>query len=84
PIVTSDLVECRKYPVVLTAATPVEWVTRLREAVALSHDSAYLERLDATARENTWQARARLLTAALNTRERLDDAAPRAPVGDTR
>jgi hypothetical protein len=77
PIVTSDLVECRKYPVVLTAATPAEWVTRLREAVALSHDSAYLERLDTTARENTWQARARLLTAALAARERLDSA----PVG---
>ncbi|HZC05060.1 MAG TPA: glycosyltransferase [Ktedonobacterales bacterium] len=72
PIVTSDLVECRKYPVVLTAATPDEWVTRLREAVALSHDSAYLERLDVTARENTWHARARRLTAALEARERLD------------
>jgi glycosyltransferase involved in cell wall biosynthesis len=76
PIVTSDLVECRKYPVVLRATTPDEWVARLREAVALGHDSDYLARLDATARENTWQARARLLTAALAVRERLD----RAPV----
>lgn len=76
PIVTSDLVECRKYPVVLTAKTPDEWVARLREAVALSHDSAYLRRLDATARENTWHARARLLTAALDARERLDRATP--------
>jgi len=76
PIVTSDLVECRKYPVVLTAATPAEWVMRLHEAVALSHDSAYLERLDATARANTWQARARLLVAALTAREQLDAARP--------
>ena len=74
PVVTSDLVECRKYPVTLIARTPDEWVTRLRQAVALAHDSAYLERLDATARENTWQARARLLTAALHAREQLDDA----------
>ncbi len=80
PIVTSDLVECRRYPVVLTAATPDAWVARLREAVALSDDSAYREQLDTTARENTWQARARLLTTALAARERLD----RAPVGAQR
>jgi len=61
---------------VLTAATPAEWVMRLHEAVALSHDSAYLERLDATARANTWQARARLLVAALTAREQLDAARP--------
>lgn len=74
PIVTSDLVECRKYPVVLRATTPDEWVARLREALALSHDSDYLARLDATARENTWQARARQLAAALEARARLDSA----------
>ena len=72
PIVTSDLVECRKYDVVLRASTPDEWVARLREAVALGHDATYLERLDATARENTWQARVRLLLATLEARERLD------------
>jgi glycosyltransferase involved in cell wall biosynthesis len=74
PIVTSDLVECRKYPVTLIARAPDEWVARLREAVALAHDHAYLERLDATARENTWQARARQLMATLHARERRDAA----------
>lgn len=74
PIVTSDLVECRKYPVVLLARTPDEWAARLREAVAYAHDRDYLAKLDATARENTWQARARLLMATLEQRERLDVA----------
>jgi len=84
PIVTSDLVECRKYAVVLRASSPADWVARLREAVALSHDRAYLERLDTTARDNTWRARARLLLAALEARERLDqrlDQVTRKPSG---
>ncbi len=72
PIVTSDLVECRKYDVVLLADTPDAWRDRLREAIALSRDSAYLARVDASARENTWQARVRLLLATLEARERLD------------
>lgn len=74
PIVTSDLVECRKYPVTLIARTPGEWVARLREAVALANDHAYLARLGATARENTWQARAQQLMAALHERARRDAA----------
>lgn len=69
PIVTSDLVECRKYPVVRRARTMDEWVRELHAAVASANDPATLEALDATARENTWEARVRLLAAALEQRE---------------
>jgi glycosyltransferase involved in cell wall biosynthesis len=65
PIVTTDLVECRKYPVVLIARTPQEWVERLRDAVALRQDDAYLARLRRTAEENTWTARANAENQAL-------------------
>jgi glycosyltransferase involved in cell wall biosynthesis len=67
PIVTTDLVECRKYPVALIARTPHEWVDRLREAVALRHDEAYLTQLRRTAEENTWTARADAEIQALET-----------------
>jgi len=72
PIVTSDLAECRAYPVALVARSPDEWIGRLREAVALREDSAYRERLDGAAREQTWHARARQLLAALAARDGFD------------
>lgn len=65
PIVTSDLIECRRYSAVLIAKTPDEWVERLQQALQLRQDAEYLEKLRATARENTWSARARTIIAAL-------------------
>ena len=70
PIVTTDLVECRKYPVVLIARDPEEWVERLREAVQLRGDEAYLRRVRQTAEENTWRARVQTLATALENRSR--------------
>ncbi|HEV2459376.1 MAG TPA: glycosyltransferase, partial [Ktedonobacterales bacterium] len=58
PIVTADLAECRKYPVVLTAGSHEQWVARLQEALRLLHDDAHLAELRRTAEENTWTARA--------------------------
>lgn len=58
PIVTTELIECRKYPVVLIAGTPQEWVQRLQAALRLRHDATYLAQLRRTAAANTWTARA--------------------------
>ena len=66
PIVTSDMVECRKYPEVLIATTPEEWVVRLREAIALGQDPAYVERVRARSLQNTWVARAQTIVDALD------------------
>jgi glycosyltransferase involved in cell wall biosynthesis len=68
PIVTTDLAECRKYPVVLAAHDQAEWVSRLREALALRHDEKYLAELRRTAEANTWQSRAETILAALSAR----------------
>jgi glycosyltransferase involved in cell wall biosynthesis len=65
PIVTTDLAECRKYPVVLIAHDATEWVERLRQAVALRWDDSYRAELRRTAEANTWQARAQTIVAAL-------------------
>jgi glycosyltransferase involved in cell wall biosynthesis len=58
PIVTTDLTECRKYPVVLIARNQEEWIQRLQEAVGLRSDLVYRERLRSAAEENTWVTRA--------------------------
>ena len=65
PVVTTDLAECRKYPVVLIAHNPEEWVDNLRRGVELGHNEAFLGSLRQTAEENTWLARARTLANAL-------------------
>lgn len=69
PIVTTDLVECRKYPVVLIATTADEWVERLQQALLLGQDKQYQAALKATAQENTWQARAQTIIAALQAKQ---------------
>jgi glycosyltransferase involved in cell wall biosynthesis len=58
PIVTTNLAECRKYPVVLVARNKEEWPKRLWEAAGLRHDQAYQEQLRSAAKENTWMTRA--------------------------
>lgn len=61
PVVTTDLVECRKYPVVLISRNQNEFVEHLRQAVQLRNDEAYLAALISTAQANTWRTRARTI-----------------------
>lgn len=74
PIVTTDLVECRKYPVVLIAKTADEWVERLQQAFLLRQDTPYQAALKATAQENTWQARAQTIIDALEAKQTASSA----------
>lgn len=65
PIVTTDLRECRKYPVVMVSDDRESYIANLRRALSLSHDAGFQERLRAAARENTWQARVRQIVQAV-------------------
>jgi glycosyltransferase involved in cell wall biosynthesis len=65
PIVTTDLLECRKYSVVAIARTPDEWVAKLQEARARRFDPSFQAALRATAEQNTWRQRAKTIVAAL-------------------
>lgn len=65
PIVTTDLRECRKYPVVMVAGDRASYIANLRRAVSLSRDAGFQEQLRAAARENTWQARVRQIIEAV-------------------
>jgi glycosyltransferase involved in cell wall biosynthesis len=69
PIVTSDLPECRKYPGVLVARNPKEFIQHLERALTLTHDSGYIQQLYETARENTWEARVNQIIRALEIRQ---------------
>jgi polysaccharide pyruvyl transferase CsaB len=65
PIVTSDLPECRKYPGVFVALDSKEYVDYLEYALTLVDDSVYLQQLEQTALENTWEARVNQIIDAL-------------------
>lgn len=65
PIVTTDLRECRKYPVTLVSADRAAYIANLRRALDLRHDAAFRAKLQATALENTWGARAAQIIQAL-------------------
>lgn len=79
PIVTTDLVECRKYSVVLIAQTADEWIERLQQAFLLRQDAHYLAALKRTAQENTWQTRAQTIIAALEAKHVLPPALAASP-----
>ena len=49
PIVSTGLPECKKYPVVLIAETPQEYVEKLDQAIPLGADPVYREQLLETA-----------------------------------
>ena len=65
PIVSMSLPECRKYPVVAVAESAEEYIRLLRRALTLRPDRDHAAALLATARDNTWAARAAVIAAAI-------------------
>lgn len=65
PVVTPALRECARYPAVLIASDPDDYVAQLRAAVALGDDPQYVSLLRRTARANTWEERAGTLIDAV-------------------
>jgi len=59
PIVTTDLLECRKYRSVLIGRNVAEFAECIRRAIGLKNDSRYQALLAEEAGGNTWDARAR-------------------------
>jgi hypothetical protein len=69
PIVSTNLAECHKYPVVLTTSDELEWIEGLRKALILRHDPTYLAELRQTVESNSWQARAATIMSSLDRAE---------------
>jgi hypothetical protein len=65
PVVTTSMRESARYPAVLIAADPEDWVVKLKEAVRLRHDRDHQRLLRRTARANTWDQRVGTLIDAL-------------------
>lgn len=61
PIVTTDMVECRKYDSVLVASDADDFLDKVEYALTLSGDKEYIDLLDKEARENDWSVKARAM-----------------------
>lgn len=61
PVVTTATREALHNPVLLVAASPAEWVEKIREGASLAVDQGFVERLVTSARANTWDQRVGLL-----------------------
>jgi glycosyltransferase involved in cell wall biosynthesis len=58
PIVTTDLLECKKYRSCIIAESHEVFISRLEDAVARKNDEDYLLTLNIEAYENSWQRKA--------------------------
>lgn len=66
PVVSTALPECRRYPGVLVAEDPAQFLEMLDKALAARLDPAYLETIDQVARSNTWKRRALAVSEKLS------------------
>jgi len=69
PIVTTGMLECKKYESVLWGNTPQDFSDKLSEALTRRHDERYRETLRREALANTWADRASILDAAFQRRD---------------
>lgn len=65
PVVSTPITECQNLPGVFTAATAVDFSAQIDRALACKNDPAYLNLIDQTALQNTWDARARQILESL-------------------
>jgi glycosyltransferase involved in cell wall biosynthesis len=70
PIVTTDLIECRKYKSVLIAEDKENFVEKLDEAISKETDNKYLEIERKEAENNSWESRVSLIIENLNKNEK--------------
>jgi GT2 family glycosyltransferase/glycosyltransferase involved in cell wall biosynthesis len=66
PVVTTALPECKKYPEILVAETKEQFVERLDTGLRLKMDKEYLDILEQTACDNTWDSRVKQIIAHLS------------------
>jgi glycosyltransferase involved in cell wall biosynthesis len=65
PIVTTDLKECRRYKSVYIGKDTEDFVRKIARALERKTDPEYLAILNREAKENTWQARIKVVLQAL-------------------
>ena len=65
PVVSTSLAEVSRYPVVLLAGDAETFALALDHALSLRSDKVHASLIEKTARENTWDARAAAMLAAL-------------------
>jgi hypothetical protein len=68
PIVTTGMLECKKYESVLWGNTAEDFSARIAQALTLRNDPHYLALLRKEALDNTWAERATKLDQALSQR----------------
>lgn len=73
PIVTTDLLECRKYQSVMIGKTQEEFLEKLEEAMTKKEDKKYIDLLDKEARENDWSAKAEVMIEHLKKKEQMEE-----------
>lgn len=69
PIVTSAMNECMKYSSAMIAHNADEFITLLDTALEKANDPEYIALLDREARENSWSAKAEIITEMLTSAE---------------
>ena len=61
PIVTTDLLECRKYKSVFIGKNHEEFINNIEKALNMKNDKEYIQLLDKEARENDWSKKAKAI-----------------------
>ncbi len=66
PIITTDILECRKYKSALIAKDHDEFISLIDKALKIPEDDDYFKIMKKEAEENTWDARAKVIIEAIN------------------
>lgn len=66
PVVASAMEEIQKYPQILIASNPEEWLKQIDLAIKYAQDSVFVEKLQAIGQENSWLARASTILERIN------------------
>lgn len=72
PIVTTEMLECKKYKSVMIAKNKKEFINLVDKALSLSkeHDTNYFNLLNTEALENTWEEKAKIIIDLLEKYEK--------------
>ena len=70
PIVTTDMLECRKYKSVFIGKGIDDFLLKLEEAYAKKDNKKYIELLDKEAKENDWSSKAGAIIEAIKKDEK--------------
>ena len=61
PIITTDMIECRKYKSVLIGKNQEDFIKKIDIAYGKRNDKKYIELLKKEAKENDWSNKAKVI-----------------------